>query len=137
MKRTKLLVLIIILIATMLIGCSNKDGAIKVGNLYTSGDGKFSEDMEKNASVIVMVSNQSYDVPKVHMSGTVDGLHIFDDKYSVGDQHNVSYYYIYASPGEHVLNIKANDISINENVKIVEGEKLWIFLSYTISENEE
>lgn len=109
----------------------------KDGNLYTSGDGQYSEEKEDNASIIVMVSNQSFDVPNVKMSGTVDGLHVFDDNYSVGDQHQYAYYYVHASPGEHEFKIKANDISITETVDINEGEPLWICLSYWNSENEE
>lgn len=107
------------------------------GNLYTSGDGTYSEEKEKNANIIVMVSNQSFDVPDVRMSGTVDGLHIFDDDYSVGDQHQYAYYYVYTSPGEHEFEILANDISIKETVTIIEEEPLWICFSYWNSENED
>lgn len=105
------------------------------GNLYTSGDGMYSEEKEENANIIVMVSNQSFDVPKVQMSGTVDGLHIFDDKYSVGNQHQYAYYYVYASQGEHEFEIMANEISIKETVTITE-EPLWVCFSYWNSDNE-
>lgn len=115
----------------------NTDEPVPDGNLYTSGDGKYSEEMEENASIIVMVSNQSFDVPSVQMSGTVDGLHIFDDKYNVGNQHQYAYYYVYTSPGEHEFEILANGISIKETVTITEDEPLWICFSYWNSENED
>lgn len=113
------------------------DEPVPDGNLYTSGDGTFSEQKEENASVIVMVSNQSFEVPKVQMSATVDGLHIFDDEYHVGTQHEYSYYYVYASPGEHEFEVMANGISIKETVTITEDEPLWVCFSYWNTENED
>lgn len=107
------------------------------GNLYTAGDGQYSEEMEKNANIVVMVSNQSFDVPHVKMSGTVDELHVFNDEYSVGDQHQYAYYYVYASPGEHEFKVLANGISIKETVTITEDEPLWICFSYWNAENED
>ena len=81
-------------------------------------------------NLIVMVSNQSYYNKKVKIQGYIDNVDFFNDKFLVGNQHLVSYYYINLADGEHSFVIKSEDgASLNENIEIGK-EKTWVYISY-------
>lgn len=107
------------------------------GTLNISGDGQYSEELESKASIIVMVSNQSFDVPEAKISGSVNGLEFFNETYDVETQHAFYFYYVSAAPGVYVFDIQAEGVSITETVKIEDGQPLWIAFTYWNGDNQE
>jgi hypothetical protein len=100
--------------------------------------GQFSEQAEAESNLILMISNQSSEVPEVRMTVTFDGNVIVDKEFDAAGQSQYTYYYgdVYAT-GKHKLEVSANGESIKEVVTITADEPLWASFSYRNGANEE
>lgn len=133
-----ILLLVIILISITFVLSSYKiyffNGNIIVEkrNFHNSN---YSEKEIDSSNLIVMVSNQSFFKDNVNIKGYIDMELLFNEKFKVGNQHLVSYYYSNLPIGEHVLIIESEDgAELTENIRI-NNDKTWIYITYWNNEN--
>lgn len=105
-------------------------------NIVVTGQGEWLENKADSYDVIVIVSNQSFYIPKIRMSGDMNGVTVFDDEFVVGDQHVYSYYYIEAEKGDYSFSISTEDTKLNKTIQLKEDRTLWMYITYWNSENE-
>ena len=85
----------------------------------------------RNANFHLVVSNQSFDKPKAHISIAIDGEILISDVFHVKDQHHQVNYWFKLEPGSH--SIKAftdNDSIIIEKQFEVTNKKRYASLSF-------
>ncbi len=105
-------------------------------NIVVAGKGGWLNDKADTSDVVVIVSNQSFDFPKIKISGNINGVSVFDDEFLVGNQHEYSYYFINADTGEYSFSINTEDITLNKKIEINEDGPLWMYITYWNSRNE-
>ncbi|PAB60337.1 hypothetical protein [Anaeromicrobium sediminis] len=133
-KNYKIIICIIAVISIFVAGCKEKDNAaVDNGTIVDLGNlkGQYSEELETQAKLIVMVSNQSFYMDKVNLSIYIDEKLLVNDTYLVEDQHNYLYYYPVIEDGVHTISVKYDDKVIGEKtVEILDDKPTWVSLNY-------
>lgn len=93
--------------------------------------GLYSSELESQAKLNLMISNQSLYEDSVNLSIYIDKKLLVEDTYLVKDQHNYLYYYIVIEEGEHDISVEYNGKIIGEEtIEIVNNKPTWVSLNY-------
>lgn len=92
---------------------------------------------EDEANLVLLITNQSFKTPKIRLEGIIDDGIVFNGKYKVKDQHEVTNYYVKLPVGKHTLKVASDDANLEDEFEIEAGEKLWMFISYWSFEDRE
>lgn len=92
---------------------------------------------EDEANLVLLITNQSFETPKIKLEGIIDDGIVFNGKYKVKDQHEVTNYYVKLPAGKHTLKVASEDANLEDEFEIKEEDKLWIAVSYWSFEDKE
>jgi len=113
-----IIILLILLALYLFIGCSNINKQVD----------------ENKSNFIIVISNQSIDIPLVDINLYIDGQLFIKDKFKVENQHNYKFYYYNLDPGLYEIKIESEkgEVTISEKFEL-QDEKLWTYIDYTYS----
>ncbi len=111
--------------------------SISASNIEVFGNGEYSEEIIEEVNLIIMVSNQSFYKPDIEISGYLHGDIVFNSNFEVGNQHEVTYYYLNLEEGKKNLSFETEEVAKQVEIEMKEEEQLWIMVSYWESEDKE
>ena len=86
---------------------------------------------EKQANLVLYVSNQSFDDEEVRLTVEVDGITVVDGDFHVGDQHNWMKFPLEMAPGTHNVTAEADSgAGFSEAFQVPDGEVRFAVIDY-------
>lgn len=86
---------------------------------------------EKQANLVLYVSNQSSDDEEVRLTVKVDGIAVVDGDFHVGDQHNWIKFPLEMSPGTHNVTAEAESgAAFSETFQVLDNEARFAVINY-------
>ena len=82
------------------------------------------------AGLSVVISNQSFDVPDVGLTVTVDDEVVVQRSFAVGSQHTFVPYLLPLAPGDHRIVVTADTGATVERVVTVGAERRFLYVAY-------
>lgn len=120
----------------LLTGCETPDDALgaSASTPLNSAAG-VSEDLPlvavDDATVILGVSNQSFDDPQVSLTVTLDGVDVVEQSFAVEGQHTVTSFGFDLAPGVHTVEVVSDTgASVSESFELPADEPRWIYVDY-------
>lgn len=84
-----------------------------------------------DATVVLGVSNQSFDDPEVNLTVTLDGVDVVEQSFAVEGQHTVTSFGFDLAPGVHTLKVVSDTgATTSESFELPADEPRWIYVDY-------
>jgi|GEM_PF-3369996 len=128
--RNILLILFLVVLTIIVFVLINEDRSIKIPYEGSDASRYYSREKSDNSNIEIVVSNQSFENPSVTLSCLVDGIEIFEEEFDVGDQHNVSYYFVNIIEGDHILKVTSEDGQVEEYKFETGQNKKYFYITY-------
>ncbi len=82
------------------------------------------------------VTNQSFEVPEVHLVVELDGGSIIDDMFAVEDQHTWVSYDLHLDPGAHEIVVSAPEHAVDMEESFTLDDERWALVSFWLGEED-
>jgi len=89
----------------------------------------YSEEKMQNSNLIVTVTNQSFEKPKINAIGYVDDEKFFSDTFRVANQHRVTYFYKSLINGQYSFKVVTTDNIVNSIDIDIDNDKKYVYVS--------